>query len=306
MPVGHRVSFVLIVCCFLSACAANTKIVIPSYSAPREYKKIAEIESGGESQDGRFLALAIDPEVDGTGKEPGIGPMLVNSVKEGLTSTNFITIYPIFDEAYVQLDINVISYDFQQTADTIKADMQASFTIVKGVTEYLSKTYSARATRSSSNPSLLPSKNKVLLDLSKEVSAKFVADITPLKTNQLRELKSMPGELEYILTYAKRGNFESAIDDMEAYPGTKGAGFYYNLAVMYEAQASKSEDMKMFRKADAMYRKSMMTGGSGDELIVANKARFDNFYRLFKMTDAQKRTNEQLNNELDSVFGGTE
>ncbi|MCP5161682.1 MAG: hypothetical protein H7A00_08425 [Hahellaceae bacterium] len=294
-----------VVTALLAGCATTQKIVIPSYTAPREYKKISEIESGGEMKEGVYLALAIDPEVKGqsVASEPKLPDLLVNGIKQGLTETNFITIYPIFDEAYVQLDIHVLSFEYVQTDNDIKADIQVSYTLVKGVSEYLNKTYSGRITRHSSQPALLPSRNQVLLDLTRDVSKKFVSDITPLKTNQLREFKSLPGALEYVLTYAKQGNFQSAISDMEEYTGSKDAGFYFNLAVLYEAQGSETKDMELFRKADLMYKKSMQTGGSSDELIVGTKAKFDNFYRLFKLTEKQRKANKQLTNELESTYG---
>lgn len=287
----------------LSACAATTKIVVPSYSPPKEYKRISEIESGGEMQEGAYLALAIDPDVKGKGGDSGIGELMISSIKEGLTDTNFITLHPIFDDAYVQLNMNVLAFDFKKSGSDIKADIQVAFTITKGISEYLNKTYSAEVNRYSSDPNLLPSKNKVLFDLSKDVTKKFISDITPLKTNQLREFKSMPSELEYILTYAKRGNYQSAVEDMEAYDGGKDAGFYYNLAVLYEALGSQSDGSEYFVKADKTYKASMRTGGSTDEVVVNNKSRFDNFYRLFKMTEKQKSTNKQLTNELEETYG---
>lgn len=291
-----KVVISLLLFVLLNGCA-STKIVIPSYTAPQEFKKISEIESGGEVPDGAYLALAIDPDVSGKGinDKQYIGENLISSIKGGITQTNFITLYPIFDEAYVQLNMKIVSYNFTG----IDAELQVTFTLTKGMTEYLSKTYSSSITQRSS-------KNKTIQDIAKRVADMFIGDITPIKTNQLREFKSMPSELDYILTYAKRGNFESAISDMEAYKSKKDSGFYYNLAVLCEALGSETGDIKLFVKADDMYRQSMQLGGSDDDMIVNTKARFDKFYRLFKMAEKQRKANKALSNELNDQYGGAE
>lgn len=293
---------------FLLNGCGNAKIVIPSYSPPKEYKKLSEIESGGDVREGTYMALAINPEIAGeaSGDKKKLDAILVNAIKQGLTETNFISIYPIFDTANVALNMQIISYEYEKSQNNIKADMQVSFTITKGITEYLSKTYSAKANRYSSNPNNLPSKSKVLLDLGKDVSKKFISDITPLKTRQLREFKSMPSELDYIITFAKRGNFESAVEDMQDYDGDKDLNYYYNLAILYEALGAKTGDMKTFTKAKKSYSKAMRKGGSSDDMVVNAKARFDNFYRLFQMTQDQKGKNKNLSDELDDMYGQTE
>lgn len=293
---------------YMTGCS-SAKIVIPSYTPPKEYKKLSEIESGGDVSDGTYLAMAINPDIGGTAgsDKAAIDAALISSIKAQLTETNFITIYPIFDLADVALNMTIIGYEYNQVAPgSIAADLQVTFTITKGATEYLTKTYGARKRRHSSNAALLPSKSEILVELGQDVTKKFTSDITPRKTNQLREFKSMPSDLEYITTYAKRGNFETAIKDMENYQGNKDAAFYYNLAVLYEAFGSKTESMAAFGKTEEAYNQSMKLGGHSDDMIVNAKARFDNFYRLFKMTQKQKSQNENLNNELGDMFGGME
>lgn len=297
----------LFVLVLLNGCA-TTKIVVPSYTAPAEYKKLSEIKSGGEENDGVYLTLAIDPDISGdeTKDKKSLGKNLISSIKGGITETNFITLYPFLESANVQLNMDIASYDFTKTDTDINSELQVTFTITKGTTEYLSKTYSAAIKRHSSTASLLPSKNQIIQEISQRVADEFIADITPVKTNQLREFKSMPSELDYILTYAKRGNFESAITDMEAYEGEESADFYYNLAVLYEALGSKTGDIKLFVKADAKYRQAMQSGGSDDELIINTRARFDNFFRMFKMTEEQRETNKTLANDLNEIYGSDE
>jgi len=303
----YGVLFTSILALFLTGCS-NAKIVIPSYSPPKEYKKLSEIENGGDMREGTYMAIAINPEIAGeaTADKKKIDSILINAIKQGLTETNFITIYPIFDTANVSLNMQIISYEYEKSENNIKADMQVSFTITKGITEYLSKTYSAKANRYSSNANNLPSKSKVLLDLGKDVSKKFISDITPLKTRQLREFLAMPSDLEYIITYAKRGNFESAVEDMEDYDGNKDLNYYYNLAVLYEGLGSKTGSMETFSKAKKAYSKAMRQGGSSNDLVINAKSRFDNFYRLFQMTQNQKGKNKNLRDELDDMYGQTE
>lgn len=288
----------------LGGCAATKKIVIPSYSAPKEYQKISEITSGGETKEGTYLSLAIDPEVYGSDMESSLPPLLINSIQQSLTETNFINIYPIYNDAYVKLSIQVVSFDLQQTANDINASLQVSYALKRGMTTYLAKTYKADTSRHAPQASQLPSRNTILFDLVKEVTEKFTSDITPLKSYQLREFKGLPAEVEYVLTYAKQGNFESAVTDMEAYRGKANADFYYCLAVLYEAKGSKSKNIEDFMKAQENYIRAMRLGGSADELIVKTKAKFDQFFKLFKLTEEQKQKNEKLSSELADMFGG--
>ena len=296
-------------CAVLISCAAalllsgcgSTKIVIPSYAPPQEYKKIEGIQSGGDMREGSYLAMAINPDVSGENitDKGQLEKNLISAVKQSLTETNFITIYPVFDLADVALNMEVISYSYAPQDGL--ADIQVSFSITKGVTEYLHKTYSSEVRRSS-----FPSKNKILYELSKSVVEDFISDISPLKTYQLREFKPLKSDLEYVLTYAKRRNYESAIEDMESYDGERDLNYFYNLAVLYEALASKHEKLTLLAKADKNYKEAMKTGGFDDELVVNAKSRFDNFYRLIKMADEQERKNKVLKNELDDMFGKTE
>ncbi|WP_440903090.1 hypothetical protein ACMZOO_09250 [Catenovulum sp. SX2] len=300
--VNLTISFGLVI--ILAGCAATKKIVIPSYSAPKEYQKISEITSGGESKEGTYLSLAIDPEVYGSEIETSLSPLLINSIQQSLTETNFINIYPIYNDAYVKLSMQVVSFDFNQTTNDINANLQVSYALKRGMTTYLAKTYKAETARYSPNSSQLPSKSAILFDLVKEVTEKFTSDITPLKSYQLREFKGLPKEVEYVLTYAKQGNFESAITDMEAYQGKANADFYYCLAVLYEAKGSKTKSINDFIKAQENYIRAMRLGGSADELIVKTKAKFDQFFKLFKLTEEQKQQNEKLSTELADMFGG--
>jgi hypothetical protein len=303
-----RIFGVLGIILYFTGCG-GAKIVIPTYSAPHEYKKIAEIESGGDTKDGSYLTLAINPDIEGSMglDKKVIKSALISSVKQALTETNFITIYPIYDTASVALSMKVLSYEYKKVdANTIKANIQVSYTITKGVTEYISKTYGAKKNRHAASSAKLPSKNEIIIALCKDATEYFIDDISPRITNQLREFKSMPSELEYITTYAKLGNYEEAVNDMNSYKGAKDRNFYYNLAILYEALGSKTGDLKTFKNTEIAYAKSMKLGGHSDETIVKSKARFDNFYRLFKMTQKQKQKNKKLENELNDMYGQVE
>lgn len=302
--------FALMFGMLLIGCASKEEaVVLPVYTAPKAYCKLEKIASGGDQLDGKYLTLAINPDVgwrSGPDKD-AVASALINGIKSGLTETNFISIYPIYDIAAVTLNMDVSSYAYEQPdPDTLRASMSVAFTVMKGVTEYLNQTYSAEAYRRAGDSRSLPPRDTVINELAREVTQRFVADISPLRTHQIRVFKPLPEPLQAVYIYAKQGNYESAINAMEGYEGEKDAGFYYNLAVLYEAAASRSERMDDFADADYYYEKSIAKGGGNDEKIVKAKARFDDFYRIFKLTQSQRERNRKLDRELDDMYGQRE
>lgn len=292
---------------FITGCGP-TKIVVPSYAAPAEYKKIQGISSGGDAGEGKYLALAINPDVTTESKntKKQLSKVLISNVKQALTETNFITIYPIYDLANVALNMDVDNFTYNRKGTKLDAEMDVTFTITKGTTEFFVKKYS-NTTRRQSASGRLPSQNKIMAYLGKKVVNKFISDISPLKTYQVREFKSLPGELEYVLAYAKQKNYESAIEGMEKVAqADRNLNFLYDLAILYEALASEKEDLKVLSKAKKYYEEAFIKGGSTDDLVIGSKARFDKFYRLLKMTEDQSAKNQTLKNELDDTYGQTE
>jgi len=108
----------------------------------------------------------------------------------------------------------------------------------------------------------------------------FISDISPLKTYQMREFKPLPSELQAVIAYAKRKNYKGAISLMEAYKGDKDANYYYNLAILYEAMASTTEDIKYLKLAQKNYNEAILKGGGDDKTILDAKVRFDKFFDL--------------------------
>lgn len=304
------IAFIGMVALVLTGCSTKQEaIVLPVYTAPKAYAKLEKIESGGDRREGKYLTIAINPDIGGTfdGDRESIKSALIGGIKNGLTQTNFISIYPIYDLAAVTLNMDVVSYRYEQPdARSVDAELSVNFTIMKGVTEYLTQHYSAQAHRHAADAGKLPSRTQVIESLARDVTERFIADIAPLRTHQLRIFKPLPDTLQYVFTYAKQGSYTSAIDAMENYSGEKDAGYYYDLAVLYEAAASRSEKLDDFADADYYYEKSLAVGGGSDELIIKAKARFDNFYRIFKLTQAQREQNRKLDRELDDMYGQRE
>ncbi len=306
-----RFSFIFILLSavvFISGCATGAKIVIPSYSAPKEVAKISKIKTKDEFiSDESYLALWINPDIQGvqnTNKK--LAPMLINKVKEKITQTNFIAIDPLGGDESVALGMKVLNYKYEKFTKKVMLTLEVSFTLSRGADEFLVKTYKARKNRQANDPSKLPTENELASEAVSKVVKYFIADISPLKTNQLREFKELPDELGAVFSYAKRRNYKDAIHMMRKYKGEKDMNYYYDLAILYEAQASTTEDVKMLRLASKEYDKAMELGGYEDALVVDAKARFDTFYDLLRETKKQNKANEALINDRNSMTGSTD
>lgn len=292
----------------MSGCAQNTKIVVPSYTAPADVQKIEELKSGGETAEGVYLTFAINPELSFAGQKPAkqdselLTRNLINQIRAQITETSFITIHPIYDLASVVLDMEVLDYQYTDNGKERKAALKVSFSLSKGSIPVITKIYDASEFRFSADPNRLPSKQEILSRASQTVVKKFVTDISPTRTNQLREFLPLPSELSHVIGFAERGNFESAIEDMLKFKGKKDLNYYYDLAILYEALGSRSENLATTAKAKDAYDQAFSLGGNKNEIVAAAKARFDNFYRLLVLTQRQQMKNQQLNQELNQQF----
>ncbi len=293
---------------FISGCATGAKIVIPSYTAPKEVAKISKIETKDEFiSDESYLALWINPEIKGVqDSNKKLAPMLINSVKEKITQTNFIAIDPLGGDGSVALNMKVLNYKYENFGKKVMLTLEVSFTLARGVNEFLVKTYKERKNRQANDPSKLPTENELASEAVNKVVKYFISDISPLKTNQLREFKDLPDELSAVFTYAKRRNYKDAIRIMKKYKGEKDINYHYDLAILYEAQASTTEDVKLLRLASKEYEKAMNLGGYKDKLVVDAKARFDKFYDLLRTTKKQDKANQALINDRNSMTGSTD
>ena len=291
---------------FLVGCGAGSKIVIPSYTAPKELAKLSKIETKDEFiSDGAYLALFLNPDVIGA-KENNLEleSMLIDNVKVRLTETNFITLDPMQDG--VTLSMRVLTYDYKRVASKVSLYLEVTFLLSRGSDEFLVKTYNSRKNRQSRDPSKLPTQNELASQAVKKVVKYFITDISPIKTFQLREFKSMPKGLEYAIAYAKRKNYKGAIKIMTNFKGEKDLNYYYNLAILYEAQASETESLELLALSEQNYEKCISLGGFKDELVVNAKARFDNFYELLNKTKKQDNANQALRNDRDSMSGSSD
>lgn len=293
---------------FFSACGGGPKIVIPSYTAPKEAAKLSKIETKDEFiSDSSYLALWLNPEVKGSKKtNEKLEIMLIDSVKAKLTETNFITIDPMGGDEGVALNMAISNYDYKQSGGKVSLVLEVTFTLSRGVDEFLVKKYKARKNRRSNDPSKLPTENELASQGVDKVVKYFISDISPLKTNQLREFKSFPSELKPVVAYAKRKNYKGAIKLMNMFNGEKDMNYHYNLAILNEAEASVTEDLKILKFAQINYAKAMELGGFEDELIVSAKARFDNFYDLLNKTKEQDKANQALRDDRNSMAGSSD
>lgn len=289
-----------------SACGGGPKIVIPSYTAPKEVSKLKKIETKDEFiAKGAYLAIWLDPNVKGAEKtNKKLKDMLIESVKSSITQTNFIALDPLGDDDSVALKMEVLNYSFAQKGKKSSLYLEVSFTLSRGVDEFLVKKYHYRVSRQSTTAII--SEDELASKAVAKVVKYFISDISPLKTNQLREFKPLPDKLKYVVDYAKRKNYKGAIKMMEGYKGEKDKNYYYNLAILYEAQASESEDLNLLKKAQANYEKSIELGGGEDKVIMDAKARFDKFYELLNKTKKVQKNNDALLKDRNSMAGSSD
>jgi len=292
---------------FFTACGGGPKIVIPSYTAPKEAAKLSKIETKDEFiSKGAYLAVWLNPEVKGAkGTNSKLESMLIDSVKAKLTETNFVTIDPLGSDGDVALSMKVSNYEYENIGNKVSMSLEVTFIISRGSDEFLVKKYSDRKNRQSKDISKLPSENELASEAVSKVVKYFISDISPLKTSQLREFKSLPNELTHVVAYAQRKNYKGAITLMENFKGEKDLNYHYDLAILYEAEASINEDMKLLDSAQSNYEQAMNLGGFNDELIVSAKARFDNFYDLLSKTKKQDKANQALRDDRNSMTGSS-
>ncbi|MEA3331923.1 MAG: hypothetical protein U9Q29_09560 [Campylobacterota bacterium] len=298
----------VIVFVFTGCGAGGAKIVVPSYTAPKEAAKLSKIETKDEFiSDGAYLAVWLNPEVKGS-KETNykLKQMLIDSVKVKFTETNFVTIDPLGDENGVVLSMKVSNYDYKSSGNKISLALEVTFILSRGADEFLVKKYSDRKNRQSRDITKLPSENELASQAVCKVVKYFISDISPLKTFQLREFKSLPKELAPVTSYAKRKNYKGAIKLMNFYKGKKDINYYYDLAILYEAEASEKENLRLLKLADDNYEKAMACGGVDDKMIVSAKARFDNFYELLLKTKKQDSANQALRDDRDAMTGSSD
>lgn len=291
-----------------TGCGGGAKIVIPSYTAPKEVAKLSKIETKDEFiSDGTYLAVWLNPEVKGVANtNPKLAGMLIDSVKAKFTETNFVTLDPMGSDKDVALSMKVKNYAYKANGGKVSLSLEVVFILSRGSDEFLVKVYSDKKNRQSRDISKLPSENELASAAVSKVVRYFISDISPLKTYQMREFKSLPNDLAYVESFAKRKNYKGAIKLMENYKGEKDMNYFYDLAIIYEAQASITENMKFLEKANNNYNQAMAMGGIEDEIVVNASARFGNFYDLLKKTKKQNEANQALINDRDSMSGSSD
>jgi len=269
------------------------KLLMNTYTPPKKEKEVKEMLENSDSKSG-FLELEIAHKIlkaKGVKSDKEFDAKLLSSLKKFITQTNFISVNDIEDQSAMSLDMKILIFDYVETPTTIKGTIAVEFNIRKEGTVFYTQNYKYNINRYSKSGFQGVNKGTILAQASDYLAKKLIKDISPVATQKLVALKPLPSELEYTITYARGGNFEGAIKGMLKYKGEKSAAYYFNLAVYYEALASKSDSLELLTKANEYYEEAMKLSEGKDEEIVAGKSKFDNYYRIIKKIADQKRAN---------------
>lgn len=277
----------------ISGCGP-TKLLMDTYSPPKKQKEVKQMLENTDA-DTAYLDLEIYHKVlraDGVSTDKSFDNKLLSSLKKFITQTNFISVNSVADQSNMSLDMKVLIYDYKESANKVDGLISVEFNIRKEGQVFYTQNYKYKIYRySKAGRQGIPSKSELLSQASDYLAKKLIKDISPIATKKLVALKSLPSELNYTVTYAQAGNFEGAVKGMKRYKGRKTDSYYFNLAVYYEALASKTDSLELLTKADEYYEQAMMLSGGTDEEIVNGKAKFDNYYKIVKKVAEQKRAN---------------
>ena len=311
---GYKVLFcsILPIAVFSGCAGSGKQIIVPTFVAPKEVAKVKGLIADSGDTKGKFLSFAINPKVsvpngvknvtDATKKT------IISITKEAITNSNYILIHPVFNASTIGLSMSVMNFTYDKDCSgdmcDVTSELSMGFEINRGSVDYFAKVYDSTSQRSAEkyNQQSLPTAQKLSTEMIRDCVEKFIFDISPNKTNQLRELKSLPSEIAYVVDMAPKGNYENLVETMESYKGDKSVGYYYDLAVFYEALAATNEDLPMLKKAKLNYEKAMKKGGSSDALVVNTKARFDNFYAILDKLLTQQDKNKKQEKAIDGEF----
>ena len=285
----------------ISGCG-QTKLLIGTYNPPKKQKEVNQMLETTDFKSG-YLDLEIYNKVikaDGIKTDKSFDNKLLSSLKKFITQTNFIAINSVADQSNLSLDMKVLIYNYKATSNRINGVISVEFNIRKEGTVFYTQNYKYNINRySKAGIQGLPTKGEILAQASDYLAKKLIKDISPVATQKLVTLKSLPSEIEYTIRYAQGKNYEGAIKGMKKYKGEKTDAYYFNLAVYYEALASQSDSIELLTKADEYYDDAMRLSEGDDEVIVNGKMKFDNYYSIIKKVADQKRANAK-NNKNDN------
>ncbi len=285
----------------ISGCG-QTKLLIGTYNPPKKQKEVNQMLETTDFKSG-YLDLEIYNKVikaDGIKTDKSFDNKLLSSLKKFITQTNFIAINSVADQSNLSLDMKVLIYNYKATSNRINGVISVEFNIRKEGTVFYTQNYKYNINRySKAGIQGLPTKGEILAQASDYLAKKLIKDISPVATQKLVTLKSLPSEIEYTIRYAQGQNYEGAIKGMKKYKGEKTDAYYFNLAVYYEALASQSDSIELLTKADEYYDDAMRLSEGDDEVIVNGKMKFDNYYSIIQKVADQKRANAK-NNKNDN------
>ena len=286
----------------LSGCG-KSQLLLNTYVPPNKPKEVAQMLESDDATSG-FLEIEIVDHIlkgDGIKSDSSFENKLVSSLKKFVTQTNFISISEVKDKSNLSLDMKVVVFDYKESQNATNGIIAVEFNIRKEGTTFYTQGYEYKINRySKAGRQALPSKAQLLSEASDYLAKKLIKDISPIASLKLVELKPFASDLAAAETFTNSKNFESAIKTMKAYKGEKDESYYFNLAVLCEALAAKSDKMELLAKANEYYEKAMQLSEGGDEIITKGKAKFDRYYQIIKKVADQKAKNAEKNN--NSMF----
>jgi len=273
-----------------------TKILMDTYTPPYKQKQVKKMLDTTDSESG-YLDLEIVQKISGI-QNSTLNKKLLSSLEKFIKQTEFIMIKENITDSTegLALHMKVLILEYKQTANRINGVVSVEFNIAKDSNRFYTQNYRYNINRySKAGTQGLPTKGEILAQASDYLAKKLIKDISPIATQKMVSLKSLPSELEYTISYAKGGNYEGAVKGMLKYKGEKTAEYNFNLAVYYEALASKTDSLELLTKADEFYELAMELSQGKDEEIVAGKSKFDNYYGIVKKVAEQKLKNAKSN-----------
>jgi len=297
----------------LSGCSKDT-LVMKAYTPPKKQQEVKEMLASNDNANG-FLNIELVDDIDyitnksKNADEIAAAKKLLESVKQYITKTDFISLSSIGDESAVGLDMQIIKFNYDETEGgglaKLNAFIEVTFNIRKDSTVFYTQTYKKVIKRQTKGgKQALPSKDEILSQAAEYLAKKLVKDISPLPTRKLVTLEDLPDDVAFASKLAKKGDFEAAINALEKYIKKQEKAkedieypVWFDLAVFYEGLAASEADYGLLTKANAYYEKAFELGGSDDDIVVKGKSQFDKFYKIVKKVAEQKVKNNKANED---------
>lgn len=272
----------IVISLMMSACTSWPKIQTPTFTVPKEIDSINEIKISRQVlSEPAYISICLDKNI--TSEEemsPQAKIILANTINAKLTSSDFIINNPSCDQGALLLNMTLNDYDYERDDDEVSLELEISFTLALGNDEFLEKEYSAQKEYSKERSEILAEENTLVSQVSLIIINKFIAELSPQKIVQEQKFKPIPEKLTHLIPYVNNKEYHEAIMIANKYKGVKDMNYYYNLAILYEAQSCATNNVNLLKLANVNYERAMKLGGDDDSLISNTKETFDDFYSL--------------------------